>query len=94
MTETEFNPNSKHWSRIVNEGSSDEGVFAIIKAINRATKSKRAGQADVIVACAQVLAQSIAGADPEIAADIRLAVLAMIEGYTYQVAVASEGGEG
>jgi hypothetical protein len=77
----------QHWARVVREGSSERGVMGVISAVNLVTGSRQANRADVIVACAQILGQSIAPAGPEIAREVRDAVMAMIDGYTFQVAV-------
>lgn len=80
-------PYAQHWAKVVRDGSTDRGVVEIILAINRETQAKRANQADVIVACAQILGQSIAPGGPEIASELRQAVMSLIDGYTFRVAV-------
>jgi cytochrome c-type biogenesis protein CcmH/NrfF len=79
-------PSAKDWAKVVRDGSTDGGVVSVILAINEETRSKRANQADVMVACAQILGQSIAPGGPDIASELRQAVMSMIDGYTYQVA--------
>jgi hypothetical protein len=86
---TETTPYSQYWAKLVQDGSSDRGVMCIITAINDETKAYRANQADVIVACAQILGQSIAPGGPEIASELRQAVMSLIDGYTLRVAVES-----
>lgn len=78
---------AQHWASLVKGGSSERGVKCIIAAINEETGRRRATQADVIVACAQVLGQSIAPGGPEIASELRQAVMSLIDGYTFRVAV-------
>jgi hypothetical protein len=63
--------------------------MCVIAAIDAETKVMRANPADVIVACAQVLGQSIASGGPEIARELRQAIMSLIDGYTFQVAVES-----
>lgn len=87
MTYNSTTPYSQHWAKLVRDGSTDQGVMGVIAAINRETHSHRAKQADVIVACAQVLGQSIAPGGPKIASELRQAVMTMIDGYALQVAV-------
>jgi hypothetical protein len=78
----------QYWAQVVRDGPSDRGVIGIISAVNLVTGSRQANQADVIVASAQLLGRSIAPAGrPEIAREVRDAVMAMIDGYTFQVAV-------
>jgi hypothetical protein len=80
-------PYAQHWAKIVRDGSSDRGVTGIITAINLVTKSREANQADVVVACAQILGQSIAPGGPYLASELRQAVMSLIDGYTFIVAV-------
>jgi hypothetical protein len=62
-------------------------VEHIILAINHKTFDRRANNADVIVACAQVLGQSIALAgSKEVATEIRQGIMALIDGYAMEVA--------
>ena len=77
----------KEWAQIIRDGSSDEGVRWVILAVNRETAARRSNRGDVMVACAQILGQSIAEGGPEIAAEVRQGILSMIDGYTMEVAV-------
>lgn len=90
MTEEAPTPYAQYWAKLVRDGSSDRGVQGIIAAINRETTSHRSNRADAIVACAQILGQSIAPGGPEIAAELRQAIMALIDGYAFQVAVEAE----
>lgn len=74
------------WARMIRDGASDRGVGNIIQAVNTATKLEMSNRSDVIVACTQILAQNIAG-DRTIAAEIRLGIMSMIDGYAMRVAV-------
>lgn len=74
------------WSEMIRDGASDRGVGNILQAVNVATKLELSNRADVIVACAQILAQNIT-ANPTIAAEIRLGIMSMIDGYAMRVAI-------
>lgn len=87
MSESKTTAYGQYWASLVKDGSSERGVKWIIAAINEETGARRATQADVIVACAQILGQSIAPGGPEIASELRQAVMSLIDGYTCQVAV-------
>lgn len=78
---------AQQWARVVKDGATADGVKHVILAINRETAMRRANRADVMVACAQLLGQSIAPGGPEIAKELRQAVMAMIDGYAMEVAV-------
>lgn len=76
----------QEWARVITNGATADGVRRAIRAMNRETAMRRANQGDVIVACAQILGQAIAGGGPEIAAEIRRGIMAMIDGYAMAVA--------
>lgn len=77
----------QEWANVIRNGSRLDGVMGIILAINEETLAHRANRADVIVACAQILGQSIAPGAPEIAAEMREGIMAMIDGYAMEVAI-------
>lgn len=90
MSDNQPTPYAQYWAKVVRDGSSDRGVEGIIAAISRETTSHRSNQADAIVACAQILGQSIAPGGPHIATELRQAIMALIDGYAFQVAVEAE----
>lgn len=75
------------WAKVIRGGSREAGVMGILMAINEETLAHRANRADVIVACSQILGQSIAPGGPEIAAEMREGIMAMIDGYAMEVAI-------
>ena len=66
--------------------ASDDEVARIIDAINKITRDGRMNKADMIVACAQILAQTITSADARFAGNIRGGVIALIDGFVMQIA--------
>lgn len=89
MTDTPPTTNAvdhHRWSKMIRDGASDQGVGNILQAVNVATKLEMSNRADVIVACAQILAQNIA-AEPTIAAEIRLGIMSMIDAYAMRIAM-------
>jgi hypothetical protein len=86
MSETPT-PYAQYWAALVRDGSSERGVTGIITAVNLETKSRGATQGDVIVACAQILGQSIAPGGPHMAVELRQAIMTLIDGYAFRVAV-------
>ncbi|HEY4153525.1 MAG TPA: hypothetical protein VGM38_09410 [Pseudolysinimonas sp.] len=78
----------KEWARAIQNGATELQVRAVICAINRLTGSQRTNGAAVMVACAQILGQSIADAGPDIASEMRAGLLTLVDGFAMQVAVA------
>lgn len=78
---------AKLWARIIQDGATDEGVQHVIRSINRLTDERIANHGDVMVACAQILGQSIVLGGSAIAAEMRAGLIALIEGYATRVAV-------
>ena len=70
---------TRHWVNTIISGARDEGVVAIVAAINAATAARQANAGSVVVACSQVLGQIIARAGPEIAPEIRAAIMGLID---------------
>jgi hypothetical protein len=80
----------QHWAEVIRTGSTNDGVETVVRAIDDATLSKRLNRADVIVACAQILGQSITPSGPFIAAEMRQGIMALIDGYAMQVALGAD----
>jgi hypothetical protein len=76
----------QEWARIIRDGAPDREVCVVIDAINVRTASYQANRGAVIVACAQILAQSIVG-EPSISAEIRAGIVALIDGFAMQAAI-------
>jgi hypothetical protein len=70
------------WANAILAQANNGGVQRVITAINREHTSR----ADVIVACAQVLGQSIVPSGPVIAGEIRRGIMSLIDGYAMQSA--------
>lgn len=77
----------QRWADVIIQGASDRETIAVIQAINAVTAERRANLAAVMVACAQILAQSITNADPDIAGEVRAGVLALVDGFAMQSAI-------
>ena len=80
------------WAAIIRNRATNEGIQAVVAAINLQTASGQTTRGSVIVACTQVLAQAITGA-PDIAAAMRAGILALLDGYAMRLAVEEEAGE-
>lgn len=78
---------SKLWAQIIISKATDEEISVVIGRINDATISGDVSRASVIVGCAQVLAQCIAGADADISQEVRAGIISLIDGFAMQVAV-------
>lgn len=76
----------QQWSAIIREGSSNAGISGVISAINAETKATRATHADVIVACALVLGQSIGAGPTDIAKEMRAGIHEMVNAFATQAA--------
>lgn len=70
------------WANLISARATDSGTSRIISAINEAGITSRA---DVIVACAQILAQNIVGGGQD-AKEVRSGIHALIDGYAVFVA--------
>jgi cytochrome c-type biogenesis protein CcmH/NrfF len=80
----------QEWARVIRDNSRPDGIRHAIQGINRETLLRRANHADVILACAQILGQTIAGSGPDIAAEMRSGIMSMIDGYAMEVAAYGE----
>lgn len=79
-------PDARQWAAVIQRGSTTANVQAVIRAINAQSALGHVKKADAIVACIQILAQVIAAAGPEITADVRTGIIALIDGYATQAA--------
>ena len=68
-------------------GSHDDETAAIVDAVNMITKAGQANTGSVVIACSQILAQTIARAGPEIAPEVRAGILTLIDDYAMRYAV-------
>jgi hypothetical protein len=78
---------AQNWAAHIRRSAPNVEVETLIRAINVETRTRRARRGAVIVACAQVLAQCIAG-EPEISREVRLGIIALIDGFAMQMATA------
>ena len=76
----------QEWARIIQNGAIETQVRDVIEAINRFSHAERANGASIMVACAQILGQSIVDAGPDIASEMRSGLMALIDGYAMKVA--------
>jgi hypothetical protein len=83
---TDNQTTGQEWARIIQNGATAPQVHEVISAINKLTGARRTNGASVMVACAQILGQSISDAGPEIAAEMRLGLMAMVDGFAMQTA--------
>jgi hypothetical protein len=77
----------RHWANSFRAGSHDDEAAAIVDAVNMITTAGHANVASVVLACSQMLAQTIAHAGPEIAPEVRAAILTLIDDYAMRYAV-------
>lgn len=78
------------WSTFIRKDSSQRGVESLISAINQETGSQTANQADVMVACSQVLGQCIALGGESLSLELRQAIIDMIDEYALETAAGTE----
>jgi|GEM_PF-6477590 len=76
---------AQYWTKVIREGASDDQTQAVIGTINHLTRLNLANRAAVIMGCAQILGQNIAG-DPSIAKEMRDAILELVDGYAMHAA--------
>jgi hypothetical protein len=77
----------QEWAAMIRSGAGSGDASAIIDAINRMTAARQAYRGAVMLACAQVLAQSIVEAGPDRAPGIRSGIMALIDGFATQAAI-------
>lgn len=77
---------AQEWSRIIRNSATNAEVRAVIEALNELTGSCRASGASVMVACAQILGQSISDSGPEISVEMRAGLLSLVDGFAMQTA--------
>ena len=78
----------QEWAKIIRSAAENRQVEKVITAVNIITERRGANRAAVIVACAQILAQSITGgAEDEISHEMRQGIMALIDGFAMRLAV-------
>jgi len=77
----------QHWADVIAASTTDAEATAVVNAINKVTASGQANPASVMMACVQILSQSITRADPLIAREVRAGILAMIDNFAMEFAV-------
>lgn len=76
------------WASVIRRAIRDDAVDLVIKTINGLTGSAGSiNNASLMSACAQILAQSITKAPPDIAPEVRAGIMELIDGYAMQDAV-------
>lgn len=75
------------WATRIREGARGDNDALIIDAINRSVVNHRANNGSVMLACAQILAQTIVNAPPDIAREVRQGIISLIDDYAMRVAL-------
>lgn len=76
---------ARRWADAILTGANDEQASLVVDAVNGLPGG--VGRASVILACAQILAQSITNAPPDLAAAVRDGILIMIDDYAMHFAL-------
>lgn len=74
------------WGLSIRRRAPETEIRAIVDVVNKLTASGLVSRAAIIVACAQILAQNITGAPPDVAPEIRAGILALVDGFAMQSA--------
>jgi hypothetical protein len=82
------------WANLVIAGARDEEAIKVVKAINRLTVSGECNRGSIITACAQILAQCITGAPPNVAAEVRAGIMGLIDDFAMRLATATSEEKG
>jgi galactitol-specific phosphotransferase system IIB component len=77
-------------SQLIHSVATEAGVKALISAVNVELNAGRSNNADLIVACAQLLGQSISTGSGGTAAGKRKGILAMVDTYATIFAIGSD----
>jgi hypothetical protein len=72
----------KRYSQLIITEAKDAQVAAVIRTVSEMTLRKQVNAAAVLVACSEILAQSIVKADPSIAPEFRAAIIELIDSFT------------
>lgn len=75
------------WANALMSGIKEEDVAPIIEAVNALTRAQLVTRGAVIVACVQILAQTIAMAGPDIAKEMRDGIVGLIDDYVLRLAM-------
>ena len=81
--------NDHLWANLIIQGAREDGAMEIIAMINKISGAGRANRGSVMVACAQMMAQTIiaAGAD---AKEVREGIMTLIDDYATRLATEAE----
>jgi hypothetical protein len=83
----------QQWAAVIWARAADADIVAVLEVINELTASTKVNQAAVMVACAQILAQSITRAPLDVAGEVRAGILSLIDGLAMQSATEEHFGE-
>ena len=75
------------WANTILADLKERELRAVVEALNALTNKRRANIAAVIVGCTQVLGQIIVQSGPEIAHEVRSAILTLIDDYAMRTVV-------
>lgn len=75
------------WANLIDDAAIPDQAARVVQVINHLVESRQVSRATVIVACAQILAQTITEAPPDLAGAVRDGVLTLVDDYAVHFAV-------
>lgn len=75
------------WANTIRQGARDDDAALVVDAINHLTATHRVNNGSVILACTQVMAQTIVNAPPGNAREVREGIISLIDDYAMRVAL-------
>jgi hypothetical protein len=90
MSDANDPTDGQRWSQLIHSVATHAGVTALISAANAELTAERCNNADLIVACAQLLGQSISTGSGATAAGKRKGILVMVDTYATIFAIGSD----
>lgn len=75
------------WADLIIQRARDDDAALVVDAINKLVASRRANNGSVILACAQVLAQTIVNAPPGDAKEVREGIIGLIDDFAMRLAM-------
>lgn len=76
-----------HWANTIRQGARDDDAALVVDAINHLTATRHVNNGSIILACAQVLAQTIVNAPAGNAREVREGIISLIADYAMRVAM-------
>jgi hypothetical protein len=90
--ESRMTGHSDHsWANLIIASANEQATTEVVRLINMLIRARKTNQASVIVACTQILAQCITLAPSDVAAEVRIGIMGLIDDFAMRIATSESG---